>query len=74
MYSVVQNVLRALKRLMHSDVYYQVLEGPGEGAFVEMVEHGMFFKTYTPVCFATKSQAYAIVERNNSFLKQVNSQ
>lgn len=65
MSSVRQNVLKALKRLIVSEVYYQYIKGPGALCFVEKVEHGMFYKTYTPICYCNEELAKIKVERYN---------
>ncbi len=65
MYSVAQNALKALKRLIVSDVYYQYIKGPGALCFVERVEHGFFGKTYTPICACNEQMAKSKVETYN---------
>ncbi len=73
MSSVAQNVLKALKRLIVNDVYYQYIKGPGALCFVEKVEHGMFYKTYTPICYCNEFMAKQKVKWYNDLLK-VNTQ
>ncbi len=70
MSSVVQNVLRALRRLIVNDVHYQDIKGPGALCFVEKVEHGMFFKTYTPICYCNEPTAKRKVEEYNDYRRQ----
>lgn len=74
MSSVVQNALKALKRLIVNDVHYQYIKGPGALCFVEKVEHGMFSKTYTPICYCNEAMAKSKVEFYNNLFKQVNTQ